>query len=135
MKMLLSLFLFIALTGCAATIGNKRTSELYESFPQSGNFSEIEAQYGEPNASWKTAENQQVHQYQYVKFRHSPLAYIPFIYFFTSTSGVNYETIFVVDKDDKVVDARRFYSRIKGPHNGTCPTSRSPSECIEVVNQ
>lgn len=135
MKTSISILLLILLTGCTGTTGNKRTVKLYEAFPPAEDYPAIVEKYGEPTSSWETTDGNQVHQYQYVKFRYSPIAYLPFIYFFTKTSGVNYEAVLVVDADDKVVDSRRFYSRLKGPHNGTCSTSKSPTQCIETTTE
>jgi hypothetical protein len=126
-------FLCILLTaGCASSVGNKSSVALYNRSTEGLGTAEIMETYGKPTASWPLGNGNTVHQYQYATQRHSPLAYLPFIYYFTSPSGANYETVLIVNNDD-VLEIKKFYSRFKSSNAGVCSRSSSATQCIKHV--
>lgn len=124
-------FLCILLTaGCASSVGNKKSILLYNAPIEKMSMTEVTKLYGKPSASWSLGDGNTAHQYQYAIQRHSPLAYLPIIYYFTSLSGANYETVLTANNDD-VIEVKKFYSDFRSSHEGNCSSNLSVTQCIK----
>lgn len=133
MKHCILALVVVMVSGCASSLGNKKSAKLFDADLEGKSYSYVRDTYGEPEASWKTSSDQSVYLYQYSRHRYSPLAYIPIVYYFTDLTGVSYEVVLVADAQDNVVDIRRFKSFFKSSHAGTCWKNTSYNECVKSV--
>jgi hypothetical protein len=110
MKVFGILFLAIFLTSCFAK--NNPTIALYEADLRVGDSAvEILQKFGSAQKNWKINDEYDAFSYSHSRPIYNFSSFIPLPLF--DSEFVNYEVVLVFDKNEKLVEAKKFSNRVK----------------------